>query len=47
MNWNDDSLRQCAVCNDVQTFALLSDGCVLKRKIQLHKSTFLNINWGT
>ena len=24
MNWNDNSLAQCAMCNDVRSFALLA-----------------------
>ena len=42
MNWNDDSLRQqCAACNDVRTFALLSlsiDGGVLKHNANRSRS---------
>ena len=36
MNLNDDSLAQCAVCKDVQTFAFISLYQYLKHKTQVY-----------
>ena len=47
MNWKDDSLTQCAACNDVRTFALLSVSMAVFWNIK-YKSTFFSvINLGT